>query len=105
MRSLRESHSSTRFTLTVGRCINFDLTRTGGGNFLTFVSIRLLRVLGWTGGLQRLMMGRMVLHARRRNPEGRSIDGPSGRGAWGLLRARVRGWLGIPSNVRRRLVR
>src|SRR5216684_769133 len=38
--SLSVSHSSTRLTLTGGRCINFDLTRTGAENFREFVSIR-----------------------------------------------------------------
>src|SRR6185295_2193701 len=40
--SLSVSHSSTRFTLTGGRGINFDLTRTGAENFRESVSIRRL---------------------------------------------------------------
>src|SRR5579863_6976630 len=110
MRSLRESHSSTRFTFTGGlildelRCINFDVTRIGGGSFLAFVSIRLLRALGRIGGLRRLMWGRRVL-PRQPDRGCRLRGGPSGRGAWGLLTARARGWLGIRGSARRRLVR
>src|SRR5665213_1126190 len=91
MRSLRESHSSTRFTFTgiflwdeLGG-INFDLTRTGGGNFLAFVSGRLLLAPGRTGGFLRRWRASKRPGVLRRDRGCRLAGGSSGRGAWGLL--------------------